>query len=421
MHFIGKELFDGPFVITTDREAFLGAGTPRLNYSETEFGEEDFYLCPVSLLFEDTIRKWEIECFELNYYKVFFQTAGDLPFDIFAAVFYLLSRYEEYLPHEKDAYGRFPHTQSLACKEGFLDIPLVNIWLQEFKKALLKKFPEIICRHQSFKFIPTYDIDMAWSFLHKGWTRNTGGLFRSLVRGRWQEMSARLSVLAGKTKDPFDAYEWLDSLHLYCRMKAYYFFLVAKERNEYDKNIDPSKKCMQDLIAYHASGYRVGVHPSWQSGDNPTSLASEIACLESVLDRKILMSRQHYIRFTLPETYRRLTHHGIEQDFSMGYGSINGFRASVASSFYWYDLEREEQTSLRLFPFCFMDANSFYEQKLTASQAMNELLRYYNQIRKVNGLMVTIWHNSFLGSDPQFREWKKAYEIFLKEEVYWDA
>jgi len=122
----------------------------------------------------------------------------------------------------------------------------------------------------------------------------------------------------------------------------------------------------------------------------------------------------------LPETYRRLINAGIEKDFSMGYGSVNGFRASVASSFFWYDLEKEQQTQLQLFPFCFMDANSFYEQKCTAQQAMTELLNYYNAIKKVNGLMITIWHNHFLGTDPMFAGWREVYEIFLKEEVYWD-
>jgi hypothetical protein len=393
--FINKELFDEPIVITTDKEAFLRAETFRFNYSDTEFNEGDFFIRPASLLFEKDIRPRVIDCFELNYYKVFFETAGDLPFDIFAASFYLLSRYEEYLPHAKDGYGRYPHTGSLAYREGFLNMPLINIWLQEFKKALLKKFPGMVFRYPSFTFIPTYDIDMAYSYLHKGWKRNMGGLLRSVAGGRWSAAMERIRVLRGKQKDPFDAFEWLDSLHLYCRMKARYFFLVAGERGLYDKNISPLKKPMEDLIRYHSAGYLVGVHPSWQSGDDSALLASEIERMEIITDKKMMMSRQH--------------------------GSINGFRASVASSFYWYDLEKEEQTSLRIFPFCFMDATAFYEQKYTHAQAMTELMQYYHLIRKVNGLMVTIWHNSFLGSDPVFDGWKKLYEIFLKEEVYWDV
>ena len=67
-----------------------------------------------------------------------------------------------------------------------------------------------------------------------------------------------------------------------------------------------------------------------------------------------------------------------------------------------------------------MDANSFYEQKFTAQQAMDELLQYYYAIKKVNGLMITIFHNHLLGTDQSFAGWKEAYEVFLKEEIYWD-
>ena len=400
--FISRELFDEAIVLTTDLAEFTRYDGPRLNYSETEFNEaSDFFIRPVPLLFESHIGPQRIECFELNYHKAFYETAGDFPFDIFAASFYLLSRYEEYLPHEKDEYGRYAHTQSLAYREGFLEIPLVNIWLREFKKALGKKYPDLPFRHPSFKFIPTYDIDTAYSFRHKGWKRNLGGLLRSVAERR---------MVAGKGKDrrapgasgtiPFDAYEWLDSLHLYCRMRAYYFFLVAGRQKGVDKNIPPQGQALQDLVRYHAAGYRVGIHPSWQSGDEEALLKEEIEWMECMTGAKVTRSRQHYIRFTLPQTYRRLLFYGIDQDFSMGYGSINGFRASVASSFYWYDLEKEERPRCGSSRFCFMDANSFYEQKYTAARAMNELMQYYHLIRKVNGLMVTIWHNSFLGTDP---------------------
>ena len=99
----------------------------------------------------------------------------------------------------------------------------------------------------------------------------------------------------------------------------------------------------------------------------------------------------------------------------MGYGSINGFRASVASPFYWYDLEKEDETTLLLVPFCFMEANSFYEQKFTATQALDELRHYYKAIKNVNGLMVTLWHNTFLGTDPSFAGWRNVYEQFISE------
>jgi hypothetical protein len=103
----------------------------------------------------------------------------------------------------------------------------------------------------------------------------------------------------------------------------------------------------------------------------------------------------------------------------MGYGTINGFRASVASCFQWYDLEREESTSLNIYPFCFMDANSFYEEKHSTREAYEELTSLYNSVRKVNGMMITIWHNSLLGKGSE--DWAQMFELFMKETVYWDA
>jgi hypothetical protein len=92
------------------------------------------------LHFEDSIKEQNISCFEHNGFKEFFKTTGDYPFDIFAASFYLLVRYEEYLSHKKDMYGRYAHENSLAFKEGFLNFPLINIWIEDFKKYLKQKF-----------------------------------------------------------------------------------------------------------------------------------------------------------------------------------------------------------------------------------------------------------------------------------------
>ena len=99
----------------------------------------------------------------------------------------------------------------------------------------------------------------------------------------------------------------------------------------------------------------------------------------------------------------------------MGYGSINGFRASVASSFFWYNLQTETPTTLRMHPFCFMDANSFYEQKQNAEESYSELLHYYHACKKINGQLITIFHNNFLGTNKLYAGWKEMYEKFISQ------
>jgi hypothetical protein len=435
--FIGKEINGNIFFQLTDNvETYRNSKDFKINYSSQPITENEFLLTPHSLLFENDIKEQLINCFEINTclpdrqaclpdrqdYKAFFKTEGDFPFDIFAASFYLLSRYEEYLPHQKDMYGRYAHENSLAFRENFLHLPLINIWIKDLKKALENRFPDLRgptprlqIPNSQFVFIPTYDIDEAWSYKHKPLWKNAGGIIKSFLKGEWFRLTERMNVLSRKQEDPYDAYQWMDQLHQRFSLKPYYFFIIAAKAGRYDKNILPDKKAMQQLIKQHYYKYPAGIHPSWQSGDNILLLKKEKENLEQITGGKIVSSRQHYIRFTLPQTFRYLIQAGIEFDFSMGYGSINGFRASAASPFYWYDLEKEATTKLLLYPFCYMDANSFFEQKYTAEQACQEMMQYYKIVKQVNGTMISIWHNNFLGTAEVYAGWREAYEKFIAE------
>ncbi len=397
------------FKLTIDSQAFKNHTGAKINYNNAPICADEFYLLNHNLLFEQNIKDQSINCFTANGYKAFFKTDHcDFPFDIFAAAFYLLSRYEEYLPHEKDMYGRYDYENSLAQREGFLHLPLVNTWVNDLAEKLKNKFDTFNFQLSAFNYIPTYDIDIAYSYKHKGFLRNMGGFLKS-------PGTERLRVLRGAVKDPFDCYDWLDKLHEQYDLKPLYFFLVAEENSRYDKNILPYTDAMWKLINQHAKKYRVGLHPSWQSGDNKSLLKKEREQLEAMCNHGVTMSRQHYIRFNLPEGYQRLSAAGFTEEYSMGYGSVNGFRASVASSFYWYDLEKEMQTGLRIHPFCFMDANSFYEQRQNTLQTQDELQHYLDVCKAVNGTMISIWHNNFLGTSREFEGWKEMYSEFMTQ------
>ncbi len=413
--FIGKELTGQAFQLTNRMIEFRDYPGPRINYSNETVVDGEIRLEPCSLLFKSGIVQQAVDCFEVSGYKAFFRTNGDFPFDIFAATFYLLSRYEEYLPHKKDMYGRFAHENSLAYREGLLGKPLINIWLQNFEQALKVKFPSFTIHHSPFTFLPTYDIDEAYSFKHKQWWRSAGAAVKDLVKGKFSRFAERRKVLDSKNPDPYDAYAWMDDLHRPYHLKPGYFFLVPEKTGKYDRNILPRETALQTLIRQHAEKYMIGVHPSWQSGDDFGLIRKEKETIEGIAKIKITASRQHFIRFSLPQTFRHLLDAGIREDFSMGYGSINGFRASVASPFYWYDLEKERTTPLLLYPFCYMEANSFFEQKFSPLQALDEMYHYYNEVKKVNGTLISIWHNTFLGTDEKFKGWREVYAQFLQE------
>ena len=267
--FIFKEQMQIDFDITADIEKFKQYGGVKINYSDTLLADNEYRIGNVSLLFENYIQPQVPACFETNGYKAFFKTEGaDFSFDIFAAIFYLLSRYEEYLPHEIDTYGRYAHENSIVFKEEFLNIPLINIWIKNLTSSIKEKYSMFNAQFSLFNFLPTYDIDIAYSYKYKGLLRNTGSFLKS-------PSSERIKVMAGLQRDPFDAYDWLDELHKKKNIQPLYFFLAAQKNGEYDKNILPHTFGFLRLVKHHADKYETGIHPSWQSGDNFLLLKQE--------------------------------------------------------------------------------------------------------------------------------------------------
>lgn len=403
------------FVFTSNLNDYkLNSEVFKINYSKKRIDNNELHIIPQGLLFEEKIQEQKTDISEWKGLKVFFPTAGELPFDIFSASFYLISRYEEYLLHKKDKYGRYSHLQSIAYKHNFLHLPLINLWLKGFAQQLTEKWPAVQLNYASFIYTPTYDIDMAWSYKGKG-SRNIAGFIKEILKWKIYPAFLRCKVLLGKQKDPYDVFAWMQQLHLQHKLTPIYFFLVAEKLKKYDRNISPKNPFLKELIQKISQQNPVGIHPSWQSGDKVILLKKEIKTLRDIIQQEIVISRQHYIRFSLPDTYRSLIKENIEEDYSMGYGTINGFRASYCLPFFWFDLERNEQTTLKVLPFCYMDANAIYQQKFTAEQALIELQQLHDSVKEVNGHLITIHHNNTLAEQKEFFSWRSSYQQFLSK------
>lgn len=335
-----------------------------------------------------------------------------LPFDIFSAVFFLLSRYEEYLPFTPDKHERFPAAQSILFQKGWLQRPLIDEWIFAFHRLLQQR--KVDGNIGSFQFTPSYDIDIAFSYKHKGWKRTAGAAFKDLIQGRIPSVAHRLSVIAGKEKDPYDCFDWLRQLHEEHGLKPVYFILAAKNTTAFDKNNSLQQKAIQALIRRLSQQGRVGIHPSYFSNKGSV-FSEEKNTLEDLIGQSITLSRQHYIRLKIPDTYRALIAQGITEDFSMGYGAHLGFRAGTGRSFFWYDLMNEASTHLRIHPFCFMDSTAHFEEKLPVEEARLKLRQMKAMLEQTRSQMITVFHNFSLGSDREWNGWKDLYASFLEE------
>lgn len=366
------------------------------------------------LLWQKGISKQEIAVSNWQSIPTLFAQPGyTIPFDIFSATFYLLSRYEEYLSYTPDKHNRYPHTESIMYQHGWMQRPLIDEWLKGFAQ-LLRESLGIDIPKPTFSFHPTYDIDIAWAYQNKGMLRQGGALLKSILGGRLSEAKSQLSVWQGRAKDPYDSFHWLQSLHQQYSVDAIFFILAALRTGPFDKNISPNHPQMQGLILSLKQYGQIGLHPSYHSNADSV-FNEEQQTIQNIVQQSIHISRQHYIRFTLPSTYRQLIQRGITDDYSMGWTDTVGFRAGTSRSFNWYDLEQEQETSLKVHPFCFMDTAARFGMGWSATEAFHQLQTMKSKLEKTGSILTTIFHNFSLGTDKGWSGWSEQYAALLAD------
>jgi peptidoglycan/xylan/chitin deacetylase (PgdA/CDA1 family) len=412
-----RDLVGIDYELTIDPDRFAFHTGPKMNYSRQPFADE-LFMYSTDLLFEKKIRRQDLSVFDWNDTKAFFATHPKyiIPFDPFAASFYLVSRYEEYFPYTSDKYARFDASESLAHQKGFLNKPLVNIFAKKIREIISNEYPAQTFRRKKYNYISTIDIDNAWAYKEKGILRTTGALVRSLTSLQMKNLAERVSVLTGRKPDPYDTYDHIFRIQAKYNLKMIFFFLLGNyDRN--DKNVSYSNRNFQALIKQISDYFEIGIHPSFASNDKPQLLRTEQKRLKKITHRDITKSRQHFLKLSFPSTYRNLIDNDITDDYTMGYAGEIGFRAGICTPFYFYDLERELETHLRIHPFAVMDATLKYYMKVQPAEVMSYVGPIIREIKSVDGNFTTIWHNESLSDRDQWQGWIGVYEDIVKSAV----
>ncbi|AXT19198.1 hypothetical protein D7030_13755 [Flavobacteriaceae bacterium AU392] len=400
-----------PVSFTSTVEDFIAHNSLKMSYSTQALGNE-FFIRSNPILFEQGLSDVTFNVHHWEGTKCFFYN-GDksiIPFDIFAASFYLLSRYEEYLPHVKDDYGRFSAKDSLAHKNEFLHQPVVDIWAYKFQSALQERFPDYKFKKRNYSIDPIIDVPMAYYFKQKGIMRTLGGVLGDIVRFKPKQLYYRFSVLLKFKKDPYDTFKWLINKQKQIKRKFSVFFLIG-DYSTYDKNININKKEFVSLIKSINDYCRVGLKVSYFGLEDVEVLKKEKYNMESIINTSLEVSRHSFSKLNLPNAYRNLIDLEIKEDYTMGYVNEIGFRAGTCTPFLFYDMDYEIQTPLLINPYHLMDYSllkniSFLDKKETLQRIMNE-------VKRVNGTFTPIFHNYSLNDYQRWESFKELFTFIL--------
>lgn len=312
--------------------------------------------------------------------------------DILSALFWSLARAEEYGADQRDRHDRFPSSSSWAHKHGVLEWPWVDVAIGWLASSLgIQNDQEVFCVR------PSLDIDEAYAFKSRSW-RAGAGLVKDVFTGRFELGFQRLKWMIGMDADPYDTFKKIDQWIGDLKKETYVFFLLGDPVNPLDRNIDTSSPALANLINTWSSPGKLGLHPSYKTLKNPELLVAQKQAMERIAGREVLFSRFHYLRFQLPGSFRLLLEAGINEDHSMVYPDAVGFRAGTGCAFNWYDLEREERTSLEVYPYVIMDRTLKDYMSLSPSEAVVKVRSLLSICREMRLPFGWVWHNSTMGA-----------------------
>ncbi|MCT4580938.1 MAG: polysaccharide deacetylase family protein [Flavobacteriales bacterium] len=391
-------------------------GDKVINYSGSRI-EGSFQIHPYGLLSEKYYQQFDVS---FDYggpekLKLFLTEFDHLGYDIFSASFFLVSRMEEYWAFTSDKHGRYTATDSVMHKLGVLHLPLVNIWCKAFLERLGAYFQLELGLTTRFKIINTVDVDNAWAYKNKGLIRSVGGVGKALVKGSVSEAKERIdSVVFGK-EDPYDTYSYIEQVSQDKKIESIYFFLLG-DRSEFDKNVSHKHRELIQLIAELAKKHQIGIHPSYQSYLNQEQQEKECKRLAEILGKAVTISRKHFLRLNIPETYRIYEKIGLKADYTMGYADHVGFRAGICTPFSFFDLLEDKETSLLVHPFSYMDGTLNQYMNLPVEEAIVKVQQLKEEVKAVEGQFIGVWHNETLNDKGIWKGWRKVFEEGLKAE-----
>ncbi|MGG1514135.1 polysaccharide deacetylase family protein [Paenibacillus oryzisoli] len=330
--------------------------------------------------------------------------------DIFGSAFFMLTRYEEYVITERDQRDRFSARSSLAFREKFLHRPIINEYLEILWACMRDLWPHMQRLPRKQRFIVSHDVD--WPFYVGGKTNPrmmkevmSDALKRRDLQSAYAKAKAIWSTRNGDlTKDPFNTFRWIMDQSEKAGIRSAFYFITQETARDLDGNYSMYDREIQQLLCeIHARGHEIGLHPSYHTYSNPQRIKQQFDILLDVIQangiyQKEWGGRQHYLRWSAPETWQHWEDAGLSYDSTLSYADYPGFRCGVCYEYSVFNVVTRKPLKLKERPLIVMEQTVLHKQYMgvQGQEALEVIRNFHSQCKKFNGDFTLLWHNSQL-------------------------
>jgi hypothetical protein len=339
--------------------------------------------------------------------------------DVVGSAFFMLTRYEEVAVGARDAYGRFPVSSSVADREGFVGVPIVDAYVELMWSALRRLWPRLERRRRSFRLALTHDVDDPLASLGRTAPRLARQLAADALVRRDPALAARrvrswAAMRRGDHRlDPYNTFDFLMAVSERHGMTSAFYFLATEEASTRNGPYTLEHPWVRALITrIHRRGHEIGYHAGFDTYRDAERTGEEFrrlrtAATELGVSQSQWGGRQHYLRWENPSTWANWEQAGLDYDSTVGFADRIGFRLGTCHEFPTFQVRERRPLRLRERPLIVMDRTVFDYMRLSPEDAREAVLEVARECRRAAGTLTVLWHNSTLPTAAQ-RRWYEA-------------
>jgi hypothetical protein len=337
--------------------------------------------------------------------------------DVFGTAFWMMTRVEEFCAETLDAHDRFSAFQSLAWRNNFLMVPVVDEYMRLITALIRAVWPGLqLPPSRSFTQFLSHDVDDPYAYTFMPTAKAARLIAANAVKSRapfrglqWGAGLA-LSRVGIRIDDPCDTFDWLMDVSEQAGVSSAFYFIASDRSCALDANYDISDPTIIDLLHRIAErGHEVGLHPGYMTFRDPALLVDQVSRLRKGMQtanipQSTIGSRMHYLRWDGAVTPMCLAKAGISYDSTLGYADHPGFRCGTCHPFKHFDAATGIESNLYIRPLIAMECTVLAKRymNLGATPAAFDVFRQLkDRCRSVGGEFALLWHNSSLFSPDE--------------------
>lgn len=219
------------------------------------------------------------------------------------------------------------------------------------------------------------------------------------------------SLVKGHRPDPLHCYEqWLEIEAEFNAKSTFLFLPDVYDQPHYSDGgyrysdlirFDGARCTVAEMIReIHDRGWEIGLHPSWHTYCNASTLRRDKECLEAVIQAPVVSARQHFLHFDIRCTPQAYQDAGLLYDSSLGFNDDVGFRSGTCWPFELADWQSQSRVQVTELPLVIQDkCLTKIVGQGDAQRSLDLGMEIADRVEAVGGVLTLLWHPRLI-NDP---------------------